>query len=296
MLNILVTGADGQLGNELRLLGVTSSNRYIFTDVSELDITDAEAVEKAVADNEAGVIINCAAYTDVERAEEEEHKAFAINCTAVKNLAEAAAQHRATLIHISTDYVFDGRSDTPYTEDMPTKPAGAYGRTKLAGEKAITKSGCRHLIFRTSWLYSEFGSNFLKKMMRLTAERDSLKVVFDQTGTPTYAADLARAIFDIVESGKYKANEGLYHFSGEGVCSWYDFAAEIAAEAGNSRCKITPCRTWEYPTEAVRPFYSVLDKSKYKRTFGASIPHWREAMKRCIARIKNNDSICSAKF
>lgn len=289
MLNILVTGANGQLGNELRKLGACSANNYIYTDVAELDITDAAAVEAFAEAEKTDVIVNCAAYTNVEKAEEDEQTAYKINCTAVKNLANAAAKLNAVLIHVSTDYVFDGNGCKPYTEDEPTSPLGAYGRTKLAGEQAVTESGCRHLIFRTAWLYSEFGNNFLKTMLKLTAERPALSVVFDQVGTPTYAADLARAIFDIIESGKYTDNDGIYHFTNEGVCSWYDFTCEIAAEAGNKGCKISPCRTWEYPTKAVRPSYSLLDKSKYKRTFGAEIPHWREAMKECIKRIKENN-------
>ena len=285
MLNILITGANGQLGSELRRLSASSANNFIYTDVAELDITDAAAVERFVAEHRIDVIENCAAYTNVERAEEDEAAAYAINCTAVRNLAQAAARHGATLIHVSTDYVFDGTGCTPYTEDMPASPAGAYGRTKLAGERAVAESGCRYLILRTAWLYSEFGNNFLKTMLRLTAEREELNVVFDQIGTPTYAADLARAIFDIVESGKYGGNEGIYHFSNEGVCSWYDFAREIASAAGHTSCRINPCRTWEYPTKAVRPAYSVLDKGKYRRTFGAGIPHWREAMQRCLRQL-----------
>lgn len=288
MLNILITGANGQLGSELRVLGKDSANNCIFTDIAELDITDAAAVTEYAEAHKIDVIVNCAAYTNVEKAEEDEQTAYKINCTAVKNLANAAARLNAVLIHISTDYVFDGSGCTPYTEDEPTSPLGAYGRTKLAGEQAVTESGCRHLIFRTAWLYSGFGNNFLKTMLKLTAERPALSVVFDQAGTPTYAADLARAIFDIIESGKYTGNDGIYHFTNEGVCSWYDFACEIAAEAGNNECRISPCRTWEYPAKAVRPSYSVLDKGKYKRTFGAAIPHWREAMKECIRRIKED--------
>ena len=288
MLNILVTGANGQLGNELRALGSASANNYLYTDVAELDITDAAAVERFVAENRIDVIVNCAAYTNVERAEEDEAAAYAINCAAVKNLAEPAAKYAATLIHVSTDYVFDGSANTPYTEDMPTSPLGVYGRTKLAGEQAAAASGCKCLIFRTAWLYSAYGNNFLKTMLRLTSERDRLNVVADQTGTPTYAADLARAIFSIVEGGRYEGREGIYHFSNEGVCSWYDFATEIAAAAGNTGCRINPCRTWEYPTKAVRPAYSVLDKGKFRRTFGIEIPHWRESMKECINKLINN--------
>lgn len=286
MRNVLVTGANGQLGSELRLLGATAENRYLYTDVTELDITDAAAVDAFVEEQQIDVIINCAAYTNVERAEEDEATARMINCDAVRNLAEAAARRRATLIHISTDYVFDGTAHTPYTEQLPAAPLGAYGRTKRAGEEAVEASGCRYLIFRTAWLYSSFGSNFVKTMLRLTAERDTLNVVFDQVGTPTYAADLAEAIFRIVERGADIGSEGIYHFTNEGVCSWYDLACEVAAAAGHDHCAIRPCRTWEYPVKAERPAYSLLDKSKYKQTFGAAIPHWREALGRCIQKLK----------
>lgn len=288
MLNILVTGANGQLGSELRRLGMVSPNNYRFTDVAELDITDAGAVRRAVVRMQADVIVNCAAYTDVERAEEDEAKADLLNHRAAGNLAAAARESGATLIHVSTDYVFDGRSCVPYTEEMATSPLGAYGRTKLAGEKAVEESGCRYLIFRTAWLYSEYGNNFLKTMLRLTAEREELKVVFDQVGTPTYAGDLALAIFTIIEGGRYAGNEGVYHFSDEGVCSWYDFAVEIAAAAGRDGCRITPCRTAEFPTKAPRPAYSVLDKHKVRETFGIDIPHWREALRYCVDKMKRS--------
>ena len=291
MLNILVTGSNGQLGNEIRALGAASPNRYIFTDVAELNIADADAVNEFVSKENVDVIINCVAYTDVEKAEENESAAHSINCDAVKNLAVAAAAAGAVLIHVSTDYVFDGKSHKPYTEDDATAPLGVYGRTKRDGEIAVEEAGCHYLIFRTAWLYSEYGRNFVKTMMKLTAERESLSVVFDQTGTPTYAGDLAKTIFDIVEGRKYEGKDGIYHFSDEGVCSWYDFTCEIAAEAGNTGCRILPCRTWEYPTKAVRPSYSVLDKGKVKRTFGTEIPHWRESMKKCIAKIKQNETL-----
>lgn len=286
MPNILITGSNGQLGSELRALGQASGNRYVYTDVQELDITDAGAVEAFVAAERIDVIVNCAAYTNVEKAEEDEQTAYKINCTAAANLARAAAKRNAVLIHVSTDYVFDGAGHEPYTETMPASPLGAYGRTKRAGEEAIETSGCRYLIFRTAWLYSSYGHNFVKTMLSLTAERDRLKVVFDQVGTPTYAADLARAIYDIVETGRYAGNDGIYHFTNEGVCSWYDFAKAIAEEAGHTGCEIAPCRSWEFPTKAVRPSYSVLDKSKYKNTFGAAIPHWREALVRCMAALR----------
>ena len=199
-----------------------------------------------------------------------------------ENLARAAEANGATLIHVSTDYVFDGTAHLPYTEDAPTAPLGVYGRTKLAGERAVAESGCKYLTFRTAWLYSEYGNNFLKTMLRLTAEKERLNVVFDQAGTPTYAGDLAMTIFSIVEGGYFAGNEGLYHFSNEGVASWYDFAAEIAAAAGHDKCRIRPCRTAEFPTKAARPAYSVLDKSKIKETFGLEIPHWRESMLYCL--------------
>ena len=217
-MNILVTGANGQLGNEMRRLGAVSPNNYIFTDVAELDITDASAVLATVKENAVEIIVNCAAYTNVDKAESDEATAELINSTAVRNLAVAMKEVGGTLFHVSTDYVFGLDGNTPRTEDMPVNPLGVYGRTKLNGELAIKESGCKALIFRTAWLYSEFGNNFLKTMMRLTAEREQLNVVFDQVGTPTYAGDLALAIFSIIEAGVYEGNEGIYHFSDEGVC------------------------------------------------------------------------------
>lgn len=282
---ILVTGANGQLGCELRRLGGASPNDYIFTDVAELDITDARAVDAMVGSERVDVIINCAAYTNVDRAEEEALVAEKINAHAVGNLARAAKKHNATLFHISTDYVFGDEGNTPRTEDMPTRPLGVYGRTKLQGEQAITESGCKAIIIRTAWLYSEFGNNFLKTMLRLTAEREHINVVFDQVGSPTYAGDLALAIFSIIEGDMYTGREGIYHFSDEGVCSWYDFAVEIARAVGNSRCNIEPCRSKDFPTKATRPSYSVLDKDKIKRLFGIVIPHWRESMFYCLKRL-----------
>ena len=286
MKTILVTGANGQLGSEMRRLGSVSPNNYIFTDVAELDITDRAAVAEFVTANGVNVIVNCAAYTNVDKAEDDEATAELINATAVANLAEAIKQADGTLIHVSTDYVFGTDGNTPRSEDMATNPLGAYGRTKLHGEQAIAKSGCKGLIFRTAWLYSEYGNNFLKTMLRLTAERDTLKVVFDQVGTPTYAGDLAVLIFSIIEYGTYEGNEGIYHFSNEGVCSWYDFAREIATAAGNTSCNIIPCHSNEFPSKVTRPPYSVLDKSKVKRVFDVDIPHWRESMLHCINRLK----------
>ncbi len=281
-MNILVTGANGQLGREMQRLGAVSPNKYIFTDAAELDITDAGAVRRAAEQTRAEAIVNCAAYTNVERAEEDEAAADRLNRLGPANLAAAAAATGATLIHVSTDYVFDGTAHTPYTEQAATAPLGVYGRTKLAGERAVEASGCSYLILRTAWLYSAFGNNFLKTMLRLTAERESLRVVFDQIGTPTYAGDLALGIFSAIEGQQLRGNEGVYHFSDEGVCSWYDFAAEIAAAAGHGKCRIEPCHTAEYPSKAPRPAYSVLDKSKFKTTFGIEIPHWRESMLYCL--------------
>ena len=286
MLNILITGANGQLGRSLQRLGGVSPHNYICTDVAELDITDAGAVLRAVREQGIDVIVNCAAYTDVERAEEDETRADLLNHKAAGNLAAAAKETGATLFHVSTDYVFDGTAHTPYTEEVTPSPLGAYGRTKLAGERAVMASGCRYLIFRTAWLYSEYGKNFLKTMLRLTSERDTLQVVFDQIGTPTYAGDLALAIFSIIEAGRYAGNEGVYHFTDEGVCSWYDFATEIAAAAGHDKCRILPCHTSEFPTKATRPAYSVLDKTKVKQTFQMDIPHWREAMLYCLEKLR----------
>ena len=286
MHNILVTGANGQLGSELRRIGAVSPNNYIFTDVAELDITDREAVRRMVKEQHADLIVNCAAFTNVDRAEEQEELAYRLNCEAAGNLAAAAAEASATLFHVSTDYVFGGSGNTPWREEMPAAPASAYGRTKLAGERAVEASGCRSLIFRTAWLYSEFGNNFLKTMLRLTAEKEQLKVVFDQVGTPTYAGDLALTIFGLIESGKYEGHEGIYHFSNEGVCSWYDFAVEIARAAGHTKCDIQPCHSAEFPSKVARPAYSVLDKSKIKRTFDLEIPHWRESMLYCLKRLQ----------
>ena len=288
-MNILVTGANGQLGCEMRRLGAVSPNNYIFTDVAELDITNADAVMYVAKHYSIDAIVNCAAYTNVDKAESDEAMAELINATAVGNLARAMKEVGGTLFHVSTDYVFGSEGNTPRTEDMPLNPLGVYGRTKLKGEEAIHASGCKTLIFRTAWLYSEFGNNFLKTMMRLTAEREQVNVVFDQVGTPTYAGDLALAIFSIIEAGVYEGNEGIYHFSNEGVCSWYDFAVEIAAVAGNTGCRVNPCHSSEFPSPVTRPSYSVLDKTKIKETFDIDIPHWRESMEYCVKRIKANN-------
>lgn len=285
-MNILVTGANGQLGNEIRLLGNASANKYIFTDVAELDITNKQTVQKFVADKNIAVIINCAAYTAVERAEDESEKADLINHIAVKNLAEVTKTYNAVFIHVSTDYVFGGMGNLPFLEDDEVNPLGVYGKTKLAGEQTIKESGCKALIFRTAWLYSSFGNNFVKTMIKLTSEKESIKVVYDQVGSPTYAGDLAKLIFDIVETRKYIGNEGIYHFTNEGVISWYDFAVEIAKLAGNTKCKINPCRSEEFPTKVKRPAYSVLDKAKIKKTFSTEIPYWKDSLALCMEKIK----------
>ena len=283
---ILITGANGQLGSEMHRLGEVSPNTYIYTDVAELDITNGDAVAAFVKENAVDIIVNCAAYTNVDKAESDEATAELINATAVENLAKAMKAVNGTLFHISTDYVFGNEGNTPRTEDMPLNPLGVYGRTKLRGEQAVAAVGCKAIIIRTAWLYSEFGNNFLKTMLRLTAERKQLNVVFDQVGTPTYAGDLALAIFSIIEGGVYEGNEGVYHFSNEGVCSWYDFATEIAIAAGNTACKVQPCHSSEFPSPVTRPAFSVLDKSKIKNTFGIEIPHWRDSMLYCIKRLK----------
>ena len=281
---ILVTGANGQLGSEMRRLGMASPNEYIFTDVAELDITDKAAVMAFAEHNHINVIVNCAAYTNVDKAEDDEATAELINATAVRNLAEAAKEVDATLFHVSTDSVFGADGNTPRSEDMPTNPLGVYGCTKLRGEQAIAEIGAKAIIIRTAWLYSEYGNNFLKTMLRLTKEKETLSVVFDQVGTPTYAGDLAMTIFSLIEGDYYKGNEGIYHFSNEGVCSWYDFAREIATAMGHT-CQINPCHSSEFPSKVTRPPYSVLDKTKIKLTFGVDIPHWRESMIYCLKRI-----------
>ena len=283
-MRVLITGANGQLGNEMRRLGAVSPNEYLFTDVAELDITDKAAVAEFVKSNNVEIIVNCAAYTNVDKAEDDEATAELINATAVRNLAEAVKAVDGTLFHVSTDYVFGSEGNTPRTEDMPTNPLGVYGKTKLHGEQAIAEVGAKAIIIRTAWLYSEFGNNFLKTMLRLTAEKESLNVVFDHVGSPTYAGDLALAIFSIIEGGVYAGNEGVYHFSNEGVCSWYDFATEIAAAAGHE-CVVLPCHSNEFPSKVTRPPFSVLDKTKIKTTFGIEIPHWRDSMLYCLQRL-----------
>ena len=289
-MNILVTGANGQLGSCLRDVAAGSTGNYIFTDVAELDITDAAAVRKAVSDNAVDVIVNCAAYTNVDKAEDDAAFAELLNATTVRNLAEAAKENGATLIHISTDYVFGKEPyNVPCREDQKGTPTGVYGLTKLHGEQAIAETGVKALIFRTAWLYSEYGRNFVKTMLNLTSTKPELKVVFDQTGTPTYAGDLALALFDIIENRRFAGNEGVYHYSNEGVCSWYDFTKMIAEYAGNTACDIQPCHSDEFPSKVVRPSYSVLDKTKFKNTFGIKVPYWTDSLRRCIANLKTTE-------
>lgn len=286
-MNILVTGANGQLGNCIRNASADSADNYIFTDVAELDITDAQAVAKMVKDNDINVIVNCAAYTNVDKAESDADLAERLNCYAVANLANAIKQNDGILIHISTDYVFGGDPyNTPCREDQKGTPTGVYGLTKLHGEQAIAESGCKALIFRTAWLYSEYGKNFVKTMLNLTSTKPELKVVFDQTGTPTYAQDLADAIVDIITNRRYMGNEGIYHYSNEGVCSWYDFTKAIAKMAGNDSCDIQPCHSDEFPSPVKRPAYSVLDKTKFKDTFGIRIPYWTDSLAVCIKNLE----------
>ncbi len=283
-MNILVTGANGQLGRHFRLLAPQSQYDWLFTDVEELDITSPDAVNAWIDEHSVRMIVNCAAYTNVDRAESDEATALRINGDAVANMAAAMKRVGGTLIHFSTDYVFGGTlHNTPCTEEELPNPTGAYGRTKLAGEKAT--EACHHLIFRTSWLYSEYGKNFLLTMLRLTAEKPELRVVFDQVGTPTYAGDLAKAVFILIENGDYRQQEGIFHFANEGVCSWYDFTKEIARQSGYTACRILPCHSNEYPSPVKRPAYSVLDKTKFKNTFHQEIPYWTDSVAVCLKNI-----------
>ena len=289
-MNILVTGANGQLGNEIQIVSRKSTNHYIFTDVCEgyqnLDITNLEAVRKAVKENDVKCIINCAAWTNVDKAETAGDIVEILNAVAPENLAKAMKEVGGLLVHVSTDYVFGGDPyNTPCKEDMKGTPTGVYGLTKLHGEEKIQAVGCDHIILRTAWLYSEFGSNFVKTMLNLTATKPQLKVVFDQTGTPTYAGDLADAIFNIVENKKFEGHSGIYHFSNEGVCSWYDFTIKIAQIAGHTACNIQPCHSDEFPSPVKRPAYSVLDKTKIKETFGIQIPYWEDSLKKCMTNM-----------
>lgn len=285
MKNILVTGANGQLGNEMRVLSAEYAEyNYFFTDVAELDICDEQAVMDFVKANDIHVIVNCAAYTAVDKAEDNVELCTKLNQTAVGYLAKAAEAHGAEFIHVSTDYVFDGTHHLPYTEGEPTCPNSVYGVTKLGGEANALEHCRKNMIIRTAWLYSTFGNNFVKTMLRLGKEREALGVVFDQIGTPTYARDLARAVFAAIRQGVVP---GVYHFSNEGVCSWYDFTKAIHRLAGITTCKVSPLHTDEYPAKAPRPAYSVLDKTKIKRTYGIEIPHWEESLEACINELND---------
>ena len=310
-MNILATGANGQLGNEMRIVTKGSKDKYIFTDVcdeypesiemlhklagdevdtstTKLDITNLDAIRQMVKENDVKVIVNCAAWTNVDGAEEPEKYELVelLNATAPKNLAIAMKEVNGLLIHISTDYVFGGAPyNTPCKEDQKGTPTGVYGLTKLYGEQNIQNTGVDYLIIRTAWLYSEFGKNFVKTMLNLTATKPQLKVVFDQIGTPTYAYDLAAAVFNIVENRKFEGNSGIYHYSNEGVCSWYDFTKLIAKMAGNPTCNIYPCHSDEYPSSVKRPGYSVLDKTKVKESFGITVPYWIDSLYKCIDNI-----------
>ena len=293
-MNILVTGANGQLGNEMRIISKGSKDKYIFTDVNQvegletiyLDITDLEAIRKMVAENNIDAIVNCAAWTNVDGAEDPEKYTMVekLNATAPENLAITMQEVGGLLVHISTDYVFGGDPyNTPCKEDQKGTPTGVYGATKLFGEQKIIATGCKYMILRTAWLYSEFGKNFVKTMLNLTSTKPQLKVVFDQTGTPTYAWDLATVIVAALKNPV----EGIYHYSNEGVCSWFDFTKMIAEYAGSTACNIQPCHSDEFPSPVKRPAYSVLDKTKIKETFGISIPYWTESLKKCIINLKN---------
>ena len=286
-MRILVTGANGQLGNEMQVLSKENPQHvYFFTDVQELDICDEQAINRFVTDNEIDIIVNCAAYTAVDKAEDNPELCDKLNHIAPGYLARAAQSRNAAIIQISTDYVFDGTAHVPYTEKEPTCPNSVYGTTKLAGEQAVMAQCTNAMIIRTAWLYSTFGNNFVKTMIRLGKERESLGVVFDQIGTPTYAEDLARAIYVAINQGIVP---GIYHFSNEGVCSWYDFTIAIHRIAGITACKVRPLHTDEYPAKAPRPNYSVLDKTKIKTTFGIEIPNWEESLTKCINKNNHNE-------
>ena len=320
-MNILVTGANGQLGNEMRIVARDSADSYFFTDVcdagqesldmlrklagvdvctetSRLDITDLAAIRSFVARHQIQVVINCAAYTNVDAAEDNQERAMLLNAKAPENLAIAMKEVGGLLVHISTDYVFGKEPyNVPCREDQQGTPTGVYGYTKLCGEQNIQAAGCQYIIIRTAWLYSEFGKNFCKTMLQLTASKPQLKVVFDQAGTPTYAYDLAKAIMVILEDYKNSltanpspltySHSGIYHFSNEGVCSWYDFTRHIQEYAGQKACDVQPCHSDEFPSPVIRPSYSVLDKTKIKQTFSVVIPYWTDSLRRCIVNLKS---------
>lgn len=296
-MNILVTGANGQLGNEIRILAKDSQDKYIFTDVNQvegvettyLDITDLEAIRQIVKEQDVKAIVNCAAWTNVDGAEDPEKYDLVekLNATAPENLAKSMKEEGGLLVHISTDYVFGTEPyNTPCKEDQTGTPTGVYGLTKLHGEQKIIAAGCNHVIIRTAWLYSEFGKNFCKTMMNLTATKPQLKVVFDQVGTPTYALDLANAIVEVLEQFD-GTQTGVYHYSNEGVCSWFDFTKMIAEFNGTTECNVQPCYSCDFPSPVKRPSYSVLDKSKIKSVFGVEVPYWTDSLKKCINNLKS---------
>lgn len=290
MKTILVTGANGQLGNSLRrLAGSYPSYTFLFTDVDALDICDLSSVRSFVKDQRIDYILNCAAYTAVDKAEDNEAVCDRVNREAVRNLGVVAGENGAKVIHISTDYVFDGTNHRPYVETDRTCPVSVYGRTKLAGEQALTEVCPDSVVIRTAWLYSEFGSNFVKTVLRLGAERDEVRFIFDQVGTPTYAGDLAKAMMAVVEQAEKDAFvPGIYHFSNEGVCSWYDFTVTILRLAGIP-CRVVPIESGDYPSRAARPHYSVLNKGKIKKTYGVQIPHWEESLRTCLHNSKEQN-------
>ena len=280
---VLVTGANGQLGSELKRT-VLQNYEYIFTDIAELDLLNREELEQFVIENCVSCIVNCAAYTAVDKAESEVEKAESVNIQAVRHLAEICREHKVKLIHISTDFVFDGNANSPYKEHCTTNPLSVYGRTKLEGEQALGRLLPDSIIIRTSWLYSSYGSNFVKTILRLGSERDELGIIFDQLGTPTYAYDLACCIVEIINSGLHQ--HGIYHYSNEGMASWYDFAVNILDIAGIA-CKVKPIPGTQYPTPAARPAYSIMDKTKIKQDFGITIPYWRDSLVACLGKMKS---------
>ncbi len=290
-MRILVTGGEGQLGQCIRDASAGSEDSYIFTDVDDFDITDPDAVDLMLRCNDFQVIVNCAAFTDVNGAESKAEIAEKINAEAVGYIARAAKKYNVFFIQISTDYVFGGNcNNTPCREDQQPNPTGVYGLTKLHAEQLIEKSGCRYMIIRTAWLYSRYGKNFVKTMMSLTATRPEVNVVIDQTGTPTYAPDLAHSIVEIITRRLFERHCGIYHFSNEGVCSWYDFATAIGKMAGHDNCRILPCKSDEFPSPVRRPAYSVLDKTKIKSELGIVIPYWTDSLATCIKEIQSDEA------
>lgn len=291
MANILVTGSNGQLGSEFQKLSEKSGHEFIFTDIDELDLTDHHEIERFFENKDISFCINCAAYTAVDKAESEIENAIAVNVSAVRNLAEVCNSNHTVFIHISTDFVFDGSNCQPYVESDKARPINVYGQSKYDGEQQALKENTKTIIIRTSWLYSSFGNNFVKTMMKVGKKNDTLNVIFDQAGTPTYAVDLVEAILIIIEEIQTKRIDkeeyfGIFHFSNEGIASWYDFAIEIFRISGIN-CMVNPILTKDYPTPSKRPHFSVLDKSKIKTTYGLAIPYWKDSLSRCIKEIKH---------